>query len=137
MATTTKLKRRTTALRATDIPGVFINKAGTHVDEHGVALSFKSLRQKDNDRFQEALEGSALGQPADLLRAIALDPRMPLHVRMDAATKAAPYFSPKLMGVQGVAGQPPVGLGLDKLPQRELDALEKALQLAESIINKA
>ena len=135
MPTSLKVKRRA-AFTPTDIPGVFRNKAGVLVDEDGVAISFKTLRHKDNIRFQEAQEGSVLAQPADLLRAIALDPRMPLHVRIDAANKAAPYFTAKRMAVQGVPNEPPVSLNLGSMAQNELDALEKALALAQGILSK-
>lgn len=116
---------RKTNLIPTDIPGVFRNKVGTLVDELNVALSFKALQAKDDSRFAEALRGGAVTQPADLLKAVALDPRMPLHTRLDAANKAAPYFTPKKLALQGVEGAPPIGIqDLSSLPQKELDRLE-------------
>jgi hypothetical protein len=125
-------------LKSTDIPGVFRNKAGTLTDECGIALSFKALRTKDNERFSEALDGGAVLQPADLLKAIALDPRQPLHVRLDAANKAAGYFTPKRVAVQGVEGAPPIGIAdVSKLNQKDLDKLEAALELASALMDKA
>jgi hypothetical protein len=128
---------RRLALKPTDIPGVFRNKAGVLTDEAGVSLTFKTLRKLDNDRFADALSGGAVSEPADLLKAIALDPRMPLHVRMDAANKSAGFFTPKRVAVQGVAGAPPIGVEqVNKLPQKDLDKLEAALTLAASLMEK-
>lgn len=129
-ASTPKTPRRT-GLTATDIPGVFRNKAGTLVNEANVALSFKALRAKDAERFREALGGADVAQPADLLKAVALDPRMPLGVRMDAAHKAAPYYTAKRVAIQGVEGAPPIGIAeASALPQKKLDELETLLTKA-------
>jgi hypothetical protein len=50
---------------------------------------------------------------------------------------AAPYFSPKLIAMQGVAGAPPVSLDvLRTMPQKDLDKLETALNLAEGLLEK-
>lgn len=124
-------------LKPTDIPGVYRNKVGTLTGEDGVALSFKTLRAKDDERFAEALKGGEVAEPADLLKAVALDPRMPLHVRLDAANKAAPFFTPKRVAVQGVAGAPPIGVeSISKLSQKDLDKLEAAYLAAANIMGK-
>ena len=75
--------------------GTFINPEGVEVDELGVAVNFKKLREHDSLRLNQSLEGLQL-QPADLLKAIAFDPRYNFHQRMSAAVAAAPYFTSKL-----------------------------------------
>lgn len=88
----------------TDIPGVYRNSAGVLVDVRNVALSFKSLQQRDKARFTEVLGGAEVAHPADLLRAVALDPRMPLAMRIDAAKAAAPYYAPRLASTTAILG---------------------------------
>jgi hypothetical protein len=137
MATKLRTPRRS-ALKPTDIPEVFRNKAGTLTDEHGVAMSFKNLRAKDKQWIEEALSGGEVVEPADLLKAVALDPRYNMSTRLDAANKAAPYFTPKRVAVQGVAGAPPIGIAdVSKLSQKDLDKLESVLALAETLLSKA
>jgi len=132
---TRNLTPRKVKLTPTDIPGVFRNKAGTLVDEHNVALSFKALHTKDQERFSEALNGGGVSQPADLLKAVALDPRLPLHTRLDAANKAAPYFTPKKVAIQGVEGAAPIGIqDVAALPQKDLDRLEALYAQAAKLL---
>ena len=124
-------------LRSTDLDGVFTTPDGRRVDEHGVDLDFKTLKRKDEQRFTEAL-GAPVQNPADLLKAVALDPRHPLATRIDAANKAAPYFTPKLVAVQGVAGAAPIGIqDVSSLPQKELDRLEALYAQAAELLSKA
>lgn len=135
---TRNITPRKVKLTPTDIPGVFRNKVGTLVDEHNVALSFKALRTKDQERFSEALGGGEVTQPADLLKAVALDPRLPLHTRMDAANKAAPYFTPKKVAIQGVEGAAPIGIqDVSALPQKDLDRLEALYTQAAKLLGSA
>lgn len=132
---TRNITPRKVKLTPTDIPGVFRNKVGTLVDEHNVALSFKALRTKDQERFSEALNGGEVSQPADLLKAVALDPRLPLHTRLDAANKAAPYFTPKKVAIQGVEGAAPIGIqDVAALPQKDLDRLEALYAQAAKLL---
>lgn len=129
---------RKVKLTPTDIPGVFRNKVGTLVDENNVALSFKALRAKDQERFSEALGGAEVTQPAELLKAVALDPRLPLHTRLDAANKAAPYFTPKKVAIQGVEGAAPIGIQeVSSLPQKDLDRLEALYAQAAKLLGSA
>lgn len=87
-------KRSTKPLRSTDIEGVYINEHGVHVDEHGVAVAFKELRAKDRAQRREVLDHD-ITEPHHLLKALAFDPRLPLHIRGEYAKAAAPYFAPK------------------------------------------
>lgn len=84
--------------------GVYVNEAGEEVDEFGVSVAFKKLREKDTIRWNQALEGVSL-QPADLLKAIAMDPRFTINQRMAAAISAAPYFTPKKAPVGEGSGE--------------------------------
>lgn len=126
--TKTTTRRGALRLTPTSTPGVFVNKAGTLVNEFGVALSFKEVAKRDEERWTEVL-GKSVQEPADLLKAMALDPRLPLHERKDAAKAAAQYFTPKRVSVQGGGeGTPPIDLRVKDLPQSVLDATEKALR---------
>jgi hypothetical protein len=124
-------------LKSTDIPNVYQNRAGVLVDEDGVAMSFSQLKKHDTARFAEVLEGQPVSQPADLLKAVSLDPRMPLHVRLDAANKAAPYFTAKRVAVQGVSGEPPLSINVNSLPQQDLDKLEQLLTQAMQLMEQS
>jgi len=120
------------SLKATDVPGVYKNRAGLTVDENGVALSFKSIKQKDDARFTEVL-GKSADTPLDILEGVARDPRYPMHVRMDAANKAAPYRHAKRVAIQGVDGAPPINMGLEGLPKAKLDEYEALLKQALAV----
>lgn len=125
-------------LKPTDIPGVYINSAGVKVGTNGVALTFKELKRKDTERFKEA-SGEDVVTPADLLKAVAMDPRHPLPQRIDAANKAAPYFTAKRVAIQGGGPEaPPIDLrvAMETLPQKELDKLEKLLAAVDELISK-
>ena len=117
-------------LKSTDLEGVFTTTDGRKVDVHGVDLDFKALKKRDAARFTEVL-GKDVETPADLLKAVALDPRNSMVVRMDAAHKAAPYFNPKLVAVQGVAGGPAITMAnLSEMSKEQLAAYEQALRAA-------
>jgi hypothetical protein len=80
----------------TDLPGVFRHsRDGRLRDENGVLLSFAKLKKKDDERFEEAL-GTTVDTPLELMLGVMKDPRVPLAVRFDAATKAAPYVHRKM-----------------------------------------
>lgn len=117
-------------LKSTDLEGVFVTLDGRRVDEHGVDLDFKALKKRDTERFTEVL-GKDIESPADLLKAVALDPRNSMERRIDAAHKAAPYFNPKLVAVQGVAGGPAITMAnLSDMSPEQLNAYEAALKSA-------
>lgn len=121
----------------TSVPGVFRNRHGALVDADGVAVGLAALRA------QEAAERDALGlkepaTPAEFLKTVALDPRHPLPVRVDAAKAAAPYTDRKqpqaVDGGVGADGKPlPIGLALDtqglsNLSDEELATLRALLR---------
>ena len=117
-------------LKSTDLEGVYRTTDGRRVDEHGVDIDFKALKKRDAARFTEVL-GKDIESPADLLKAVALDPRNSLDRRIDAAHKAAPYFNPKLVAVQGVAGGPAIAVAnLSDMTAEQLAAYEQALRAA-------
>ncbi len=132
------VRRPKSTLRAADIPGVYKNRAGVLVDEMGVALSFRELRELDTKRMVETI-GSAPTTPADILKAVAFDPRKSDSERVDAATKAAPYFSPRMSSIQGGgAGTPPVDVRvLESMTTKELLQYEQLLEKAAQILAKA
>lgn len=78
----------------TDVPGVFYNRVGTHVDENGVSMSFNALQHASRVRDEEVI-GELADTPAKMLKVVALDPRNPLDIRVDAAKAAAPYYDKK------------------------------------------
>ena len=77
-----------------DQPGVFINPAGLRVDARGVLLKFSDA-QTSEAAMDEQILGGPVDSPAKLLKRVALDPRMPMAWRLDAAKAAAPYFDRK------------------------------------------
>lgn len=97
---------------------MFTNSLGVHVDKNGVAVAFKKLQERDRERFKEVL-GADAETPADLLRAAAFDPRLPMHLRLEYAHKAAPYFTAKRLAVTA----PPGVLSPDQQAARIRDAL--------------
>lgn len=81
----------------TDLPGVYRNTKGEHVDARGVRIDFLKLKELDDERWREASPtGDAPTTPAELLRAAAFDPRNSLDVRLKAANQAAPYFDMRM-----------------------------------------
>lgn len=79
----------------TDIPGVYRNRAGVLCNEKGVAISFQQLKAADDERWIET-NGSVPSTPAELLKAVALDPRFHIDVRLHAARQAAPYYDMRM-----------------------------------------
>lgn len=130
-----KTKRGPT-LRPTDTEGVFLNEFNMPCDARGVALSFQALKRIDRDKLQEVDDDAVDGSPARFLKAVSLDPRMPMAVRIDAAKAAAPYFDRKmplaLDGGTDPEAKPLVALqgAIDKLNVTELQTLL-------SLLNKA
>lgn len=68
---------------------------GAHVDSRGVLLSWSEVRSRER-----ALDTEIIGEPADtpakFLKRVALDNRIALATRLDAAQRAAPYFDAKM-----------------------------------------
>ena len=123
-------------LELTGIPGVYRNRVGVLVDSRGVSVSFKELKVKDKARWEQALDGGAVEQPADFLKAVCMDPSIPLHVRLDTAKAAAPFFTPKRLAVQGVEGAAPIALMTEygKLPPDKLAQAEEHIRKALSLV---
>lgn len=114
----------------TNTPGVFINPAGVMVDRHGCIMSMQRVKEADQARF-EAVLGGPVDTPAKLLTAVALDPRLPLATRIDAAKSAAPYTDRKKpMGIDGGEDGKPIMLSIRELrglSDGELDQMEQLL----------
>lgn len=82
-------------LARTDIPGVYRNSSGVLTDEKGLALSWRQVKEADDARWMETY-GSVPKTPAELLRAVSMDPRHSLDTRLSAARQAAPYFDMRM-----------------------------------------
>jgi hypothetical protein len=93
-------------------PGVYRNAQGLLVDESGILLSFKELKAKDSERFEEVLGGPA-DTPLDLMLGAMKDPRLPLGLRLDMAVKAAPFMHKKQPIAVEMDPGSPVDLSLD------------------------
>jgi hypothetical protein len=92
-------------LRVTDIPGVFLNRDGVQVDEHGVLLSIGQAKARE--AALRADLGTPVETPAEYLRRLAMDPRQPQDLRFRAAIAAAPYFDRKMpQAIEGGDGPP-------------------------------
>jgi hypothetical protein len=99
-------------LRHTGTPGVFVNKMGVLVDERGVALTLGQLRRADNERF-EAVLGEKIDGPVKFMKAVTLDPRTPLPLRLDAAKAVAPYTDRKMpTAIEGPTPGSPVEVNI-------------------------
>lgn len=121
-------------LRPSDIPGVWLNRFNIPCDEDGVSLSFKAVKARDRAHLVEVMEDAATDSPAQYLKAVAVDPRFPTAVRVDAAKAAAPYFDRKqpqaLDGGLDATGAPVPLLDTSKLSglsTEELTALRALL----------
>jgi hypothetical protein len=126
--------RRT--LSRTDTPNVYRNRAGVLVDADGIALGFRDVKREDDARFSEVL-GRTPTQPLDIIEGVAMDPRLPMMVRLDAAVKAAPYRHPKLVAVSGVAGGAPINVSLEGLNAHQLSEYESLLKRALNVVTAA
>lgn len=120
--------KRAPTLRPTDTPGVFLNDLNVPCNERGVAHSLLALRNLDRSNLSDVID-ELPDSPAKYLKAVALDPRNPQYVRVDAAKAAAPYFDRKQpASVDGGVGEdgeaiPLIDLQLlAKLPQKKLEA---------------
>lgn len=129
-----RIPKRT--LRPSDIEGLYRNRAGVLVDADGVAVGFRDVKRADDARFSEVL-GRTPTAPLDIIEGVAMDPRIPMHVRLDAAVKAAPYRHPKLVAVSGVAGAAPINLALDSLSTSQLTKYEELLKQALEVVTGA
>lgn len=89
-----KKGRAVAGLTPTDKPGVFINSAGAFVDQYNVLVSLAMLGNAEQ-LLDEQIIGKKVETPAELMKRIALDPRLPLTMRLDAAKGAAPYYDKK------------------------------------------
>ncbi len=123
-------------------PQVKINADGNAVDENGVLLSFKALRDK-HVAHEVTVLGKEAETPAEVLKLAALDRRLPLNMRIDAAKNAAPYYDRKKpVAIDGGADPTkpdgpglPIGVkNLKGLDDAELTALEALLGKAESTV---
>ena len=122
-----------TGLRHSDIPGVYLNAHNVPCNEQGIALGFADIKKADHARLHEAGD-AAVTTPAGFLRAVALDPRQPTYIRMEAAKAAAPYYDRRMsLGVDGGLGEDgkPIPLmDLSALSAAELDHIAKLLAKA-------
>lgn len=121
-------------LRPSATPGVYLNALNVPCNELGVALSFMEVKRRDVQSLEEAA-GRPVNTPAEFLSAVAMDPRQPMPVRIDAAKSAAPYTDRKQpVAVDG--GLDPNGapmplfdsLKLKGVPKEKLLALMALLQ---------
>ena len=83
------------SLRPTETSGVFRNGAGLLVDSNGVLLSWMRATESE-EATAIRIMGAPVTSPAQLLKLVALDPLMPLSVRLNAAKDAAPYYDAKM-----------------------------------------
>lgn len=82
-------------LTPTSEEGVYRNADGRLVDVMGVLLSFSGARDAEI-KYAEQLIGGPVDSPAKLMKRVALDPLLPLPMRLDAAKGAAPYYDKKM-----------------------------------------
>lgn len=121
-------------LQTTSTPGVYVNGAGVMVDGDGVMLEYADVKIRDQQRFEKII-GGPVDTPAKLLKAVTLDPQLPLPMRIDAAKAAAPYFDRKKPigidgGEDGSAIQIQIMHKLQIMPQADLDHIEKILRIS-------
>ena len=120
------------------IPGVYHNARGEATDAFGVLLSFKDLHLK-HVAHEVAIIGKEAETPAEVLKVAALDRRLPLSTRVDAAKAAAPYYDRKKpVSVDGGADPDnPEGPGLP-LALKHLSGLDDTeLAQLESLLTRA
>lgn len=123
-------------LRPTGTPGVYLNRMNALVDRNGVALSFKDVLRKDKDNMRDVI-GVEVDTPAKLLKAVALDPRFRMGLRIDAAKNAAPYFDRKMpTAIDG--GVNPDGTSIPLFDASKLQGLDsKELKTMLALMEKA
>lgn len=123
-------------LRKTDVPGVFRNQDGALVNESNVLMSLRQVQAAEQDRALEVL-GEEVSSPAMLLKRVALDPTLPLSMRLSAAVSAAPYYDRKMpVAIEG--GDPDKPMRTEtKLTLSRLNGLEPAeRKLALDLLEK-
>ena len=81
-------------LSPTDDPKVFRNAAGLLVDSKGVFIGYAKSRENEEEAAERII-GGPVDSPAKLLKRVALDPTLPMAMRLDAAKAAAPYYDKK------------------------------------------
>ena len=81
-------------LTATADPEVFLNSSGMLVNAKGVWVGL-SKSQETEEAAELRVLGEKADTPAKVMKRIALDPALPLAMRLDAAKNAAPYFDRK------------------------------------------
>lgn len=126
--------QRELGLRPTATPGVYRNEVGLLVDGDGVLMDYKDVKARDEARFERIIDGP-VDTPAKLLKAVSLDPQLPLPVRMDAAKAAAPYFDRKMpIGIDGGAQGKPIAMlvshNMKSATMEELLMYQKLLAMA-------
>ena len=123
---------RIPSLRHSPTPGVFLNSLNIPCDENGVALDFVRVKQLDRDNMSAVLD-RPIATPRDFLESVAMDPRQPLGVRMEAAKIVIPYTDrrkPQSIdgGVDPQTGEVlPLGFDVSLLSDKELSALDALL----------
>lgn len=120
-------------LTPTSVPGVYKNKVGVLVDGDGVMIDHSTLKNRDQERFEKII-GGPVDTPAKLLKAVALDPQLPLQTRIGAATSAAPYFDRKKpIGIDGGEDGKAITVEhihkIQGMSRDELDQLERLLAM--------
>lgn len=120
------------AMRPTATEGVYLNASGCMVDERGILLTW--ARSAETEQAQaERILGQPIQTPVDVLKRVALDPAMPLALRLDAAAKAAPYTDMRMPLRVNTADVTPGASGIDvaklsALPRKEREALLELLR---------
>lgn len=85
---------------------VYINGKGQMVDPRGVALSYSRIKAAAAAEEAQII-GHEASTPAEYLKSVALDRRLPTYVRLEAAKAAAPYTDRKQpIAVEGTDGPP-------------------------------
>jgi hypothetical protein len=106
------------------LPGVYLNGDGAQVDERGVLLSLKAVRDIETQLDVEVL-GEPVTTPALLLKRVALDVRLPLEMRLRAAREAAPYFDRRMpTALEGGDPDKPVRVETQSVLLRNLGAMK-------------
>jgi len=125
------------ALRETSTPGVYLNRANVLVDRNGVALEFKEVLKRDRAALSEVLDHEVT-TPAQFLKSVALDPRKPFGLRVDAAKSAAPYFDRRMPQAIDGGVDPNTGVAVPLFDPSKLQALPtKELQALMALLEKA
>lgn len=96
-------------------------------------LSFLQLKQKEDKAHIEVL-GHPVATPAQYLKAVALDPRVSMGVRLDAAKAAAPYTDRKMPSAVDGGVDPNTGAALPLFPPSMFEGLsDEAIKQIKAI----